>query len=263
MDRALDFALEEDSDLYFYQMMHRMNRMEAEKLEAEAEKNRSSEQLQQSYSRFLERLSDQNRQDRRKQWLTRTGNVFQRVAVFLLAFFIAGSCAALQVDAIREQLGRWLLSWNDRSMTVSNDVDPYGNTESYSIDNLSFAFGWLPDGCYLLDQSVKDEQGKMQKYSFQIYREDVSVGKIEIMERTVQVSLDNENAVMEYLDFEGYQQAIYLEKTYAESQQPTVYRALLAQNDGCIVYISNTGLEDGLSKEEITGILEQIHFMNS
>ena len=24
MDRALDFALEEDSDLYFYQMMHRM-----------------------------------------------------------------------------------------------------------------------------------------------------------------------------------------------------------------------------------------------
>ena len=89
-------------------------------------------------------------------------------------------------------------------MTVSNDVDPYGNTESYSIDNLSFAFGWLPDGCYLLDQSVTDEQGKMQKYSFQIYWEDVSVGKIEIMERTVQVSLDNENAVMEYLDFEGY-----------------------------------------------------------
>ena len=106
MDRALDFALEEDSDLYFYQMMHRMNRMEAEKLEAEAEKNRSSEQLQQSYSRFLERLSDQNRQDRRKQWLTRTGNVFQRVAVFCLRFLLPGA-------ALHFRLMRYANSWAD------------------------------------------------------------------------------------------------------------------------------------------------------
>lgn len=263
MDRALEFALEEDSDLYFYQMMHRMNSMEAETLEAEAAAMPPSDQIQKSYARFLEKFTASNRKDRQKQWLSKTQNIVQRVAVFLLAFFIAGSCAVLQVDAIREQLGRWLFNWNNHSVDIANDINSYDDTAQYEIDALSFAFGWLPDGCYLLDQSLKDEQGKMQKYSFQIYREDVSVGKIEIMERTVQVSLDNENAVMEYLDFEGYQQAIYLEKTYAESQQPTVYRALLAQNDGCIVYISNTGLEDGLSKEEITGILEQIHFMNS
>ena len=48
MDRALEFALEEDSDLYFYQMMHRMNSMEAETLEAEAAAMPPSDQIQKS-----------------------------------------------------------------------------------------------------------------------------------------------------------------------------------------------------------------------
>ena len=83
-----------------------------------------------------------------------------------------------------------------------------------------------------------------------------------MMERTVHLSLDNENAVVEHMDLEGYQQAFYLEKTYTLSQKITPYRSLLAQNDGCIVYISNKGFKDGLSKEDIVQILEQINFIN-
>lgn len=262
MDRALEFALEEDSDLYFYQMMHRMNSMEAETLEAEAAAMPPSDQIQKSYARFLEKFTASNSKDRQKQWLSKTQNIVQRVAVFLLAFFIAGSCAVLQVDAIREQLGRWLFNWNNHSVDIANDINSYDDTAQYEIDALSFAFGWLPDGCYLLDRSVKDDQGRVQKYCFQIYREDLPVGEIEMMERTVHLSLDNENAVVEHMDLEGYQQAFYLEKTYTLSQKITPYRSLLAQNDGCIVYISNKGFKDGLSKEDIVQILEQINFIN-
>ncbi len=262
MDRALEFALEEDSDLYFYQMMHRMNSMEAEKFESEAAAIPPTDQLQKSYAHFLKKFTDINRKDRQRQWLSKTQNVVQRAAVFLLVFFIAGSCAVLQVDAIREQLGRWLVDWNSHSVDIGNDINSCDDTALYEIDHLSFAFGWLPAGCYLLDRSVKDDGGKVQKYCFQIYREDLLVGEIEMLKRTVRLSLDNENAVTEYLDIEGYQQALYLEKKYTLPQQMTSYRALLAQNSGCIVYISNKGAEDGLAKDDLVQILEQINFIS-
>ena len=63
----------------------------------------------------------------------------------------------LQVDAIREQLGRWLFNWNNHSVDIANDINSYDDTAQYEIDALSFAFGWLPDGCYLLDRSLKDD----------------------------------------------------------------------------------------------------------
>mgnify|MGYP003379493260 CR=1 FL=1 len=83
-----------------------------------------------------------------------------------------------------------------------------------------------------------------------------------MLKRTVRLSLDNENAVTEYLDIEGYQQALYLEKKYTLPQQMTSYCVLLAQNSGCIVYISNKGAEDGLAKDDLVQILEQINFIS-
>ena len=262
MDRALEFALEEDSDLYFYQMMHRMNRMEAEALEAEAAAIAPSSQIQKSYARFLEKLSIQTRRDQRKQWLSKTANFVQRVAVFLLIFFIAAGCTAIQVDAVREQLGRWLFNWDSRSVDITNDMNSYDDTAQYEIDHLSVAFGWLPDGCYLMQQSVADREDGIPDYSFQIYRQDEMVGEIDIMQCSVNISLDSENATVEYPELDGYQQAIYLEKTYSlSSKQPTDYRMLLAQNENCMVYISNCNAENGLSRQDIHQIAESIKFM--
>ena len=50
------------------------------------------------------------------------------------------------------------------------------------------------------------------------------VGQISLMSRTVQMSLDDQDAQLEYPDLQGYQQAIYLEKTYTLSNQLMNYR---------------------------------------
>ena len=261
MNQTLDFALEDESDLYFYQMMHRMNWLEAEKLDAQAGKNRTAEQSK-SYARLLHWLNVQNNRNRRKQWLAGTARVLQRAAVFVLLFVFAAGCTAIQVDAFREQLGNWLLNWRPDHLAVMSPVDPYEDRTPYAMDQLSFAFGWLPDGCYLIDRSMTDEEGNTEKFLFDVWREDMFVGQISLMSRTVQMSLDDQDAQLEYPDLQGYQQAIYLEKTYTLSNQLMNYRCLVAQNDWCVVYASNENVEDGLSKDQLVQILEQIRFLN-
>lgn len=262
MDKALEFALEEDSDLYFYTMMHRMRRTEAEMFEAEAAAVPTSDQIQKSYARFLEKLSVWTRREKRKKWISETGNFMQRVAVFLLIFFIAAGCTAIQVDAIREQLGRWLLNYSSQSVDISNNIDSSDDRAEYEIASLSFAFGWLPDGCYLIQKQGSDDENMGMSCTFKVCRQDETVGEIEIMPSSYNVSLDSEEATIEYPELNGYQQAIYLEKNYSlSSDQPVYYRVLLAQNDECMVYISNYAAENGLSRQEIQQIAESIKFM--
>lgn len=262
MDKALQFALEEDSDLYFYTMMHRMRRTEAETFEAEAAAAPTSDQIQKSYARFLEKLSVWTRREKRKKWISETGNFMQRVAVFLLIFFIAAGCTAIQVDAVREQLGRWLLNRSSQSVDIANDIDSSDDRAEYEIASLSFAFGWLPDGCYLMQESAENTENRVSNYLFQVYRKDEMIGEITIMRRSANLSLDSEGATVEYPELEEYQQSIYLEKNYSESsKQPVYQRMLVAQNENCMVYISNCNLQNGLSKQDIQQIAENIKFM--
>ena len=88
MNQTLDFALEDESDLYFYQMMHRMNWLEAEKLDAQAGKNRTAEQSK-SYARLLHWLNVQNNRNRRKFTLGRVGwgkvfGIFESLLLFTI-----------------------------------------------------------------------------------------------------------------------------------------------------------------------------------
>ena len=255
MDKALEFALEEDSDLYFYTMMHRMRRTEAEMFEAEAAAVPTSDQIQKSYARFLEKLSVWTRREKRKKWISETGNFMQRVAVFLLIFFIAAGCTAIQVDAIREQLGRWLLNYSSQSVDISNDIDSSDDRAEYEIASLSFAFGWLPDGCTL----VRDNEPKIvAKYI--LYQNNEICGWIEFWGLSAVFGYDTEGSIIEYPEFEGYSEAIYVEKQYFDS--PESARSVSAKNQYCVVQITNQmGTEGSLSKEEIYKILENLEIV--
>ena len=106
---------------------------------------------------------------------------------------------------------------------------------------------------------MKNNQHKYQtKYT--IYKDNNILGSVEVLRLNAVILYDTEGSIIEFPEFKGYSEAIYVEKQYFDS--PESARSVSAKNQYCIVKISNyMGTEGSLSKEEIYKILENLEII--
>lgn len=243
-DRAMELALEEKQDYYFYLMMHLMQDSKAEQL---LQQKGSGKPSPEHAARILGLAEDHLRKENRKIAFRKVYSIAQKAAVFLVAFLFAGSVVVVNVEAFREVLSNWILHWGQKNMMIVSDMDAApAETARYSC-----VFGWLPEGCTLV-RSVYEEM----EVSYTVYRNNEAAGSIRIMPLDAVQLNDTDGASIEYPQIYGFSEIIYFEKDYGEIE---VSRRLIAQNDDCKIRIDNQiGTVSSLSKEEIYQILENL-----
>lgn len=251
-DRSMELALEENQDLYFYLMMHLMQDRKAEQL---LQQKGSGQPSPENAARILGLAEDHLRKENRKIVFHKVSNIAQKAAVFIVAFLFAGSVAVINVEAFRGFLVDWIMSWGKGGVTIQSDMTTEQAWATPNPAEFSYVFGWLPDGCTL----VKNNQHKYQtKYT--IYKDNNILGSVEVLRLNAVILYDTEGSIIEFPEFKGYSEAIYVEKQYFDS--PESARSVSAKNQYCIVKISNyMGTEGSLSKEEIYKILENLEII--
>lgn len=246
-DRTLQTVLEDEDDIYLYAMMHLMTIYDSKQLEQEKAANPSISLSKEKFVDLIEQINERNRKNEIRRMLKKGYSVLQKAAVFLIAFILAGAFAVVEVDALREPLANWLMNWRGKDVIINFDQQPKNN-----FSDLSFSFGWLPEGTYLIKQELLASQ------TFDMYQKDILVGYIIIMPLDVTVEHDTENVHMEHLQVDGYEDVMYFEKTY---QKGDVAKGAIATNANCAVTVeSYTDPQNILSRDEVIKILENINF---
>ena len=253
-DRAMELALEDNQDLYFYTMMHMMQDRNAAAI---LRQKGSGQPSPENAARILGLAEGHLRKENRKIVFHKVSNIAQKVAVFIVAFLFAGSVAVINVDAFRGFLVDWLMTWGKGGVTIQADMSKEQAQAAPNPAEFSYVFGWLPDGCTL----VRDNEPKIvAKYI--LYQNNEICGWIEFWGLSAVFGYDTEGSIIEYPEFEGYSEAIYIEKQYFDS--PESARSVSAKNQYCVVQITNQmGTEGSLSKEEIYKILENLEIIVS
>ena len=113
-DRAMELALEENQDLYFYLMMHMMQDRNAAEL---LQQKGSGQPSPENAARILGLAEGHLRKENRKIVFHKVSNIAQKAAVFIVAFLFAGSVAVINVDAFRGFLVDWIMSWGKGGVT--------------------------------------------------------------------------------------------------------------------------------------------------
>lgn len=250
-DRAMELALEENQDLYFYLMMHLMQDSKAEQL---LQQKGSGQPSPEHAARILGLAEDHLRKEKRKIVFYKAANIAQKVAVFIVVFLFAGSVAVINVEAFRGFLVDWIMSWNDKNVMIQSDMNKGTVMAQPDPSKFSYVFGWLPDGCTL----IKNTEDFYVSYS--VYKNDEIIGWIEFWGLSTALSFDIEGTFVEYPEIDGYSEIMYLDKQYSNS--PESARSLIAKNQYCIIDISNyMGTKGSLSKEDIYEILEYLEIV--
>ncbi len=248
-DRAMELALEDGQDYYFYLMMHLMQDSKAEQL---LQQKGSGQPSPEHAARILGLAEDQMRKENRKIAFRKVYSIAQKAAVFLVAFLFAGSVVVANVEAFREVLSNWILHWGQKNMMIVSDMDAV----QADMTRYSCVFGWLPESCTLV-RSVYEEM----EVSYTVYRSNEAAGSIRIMPLDAVQLNDTDGAYIEYPQIHGFSEIIYFEKDYGEIE---VSRRLIAQNADCKVRIDNQiGTENSLGKEEIYRILENLDIVTA
>lgn len=243
-DRAMELALEEKQDYYFYLMMHLMQDSKAEQL---LQQKGSGKPYPEHAARILGLAEDHLRKENRKIAFRKVYSIAQKAAVFIVAFLLAGSVVVVNVEAFREVLSNWILHWGQKNMMIVSDMDAApAETARYSC-----VFGWLPEGCTLVRTACQETE-----VSYTVYRDNEVAGSIRIMPLDAVQLNDTDDAYIEYPQINGFTETIYFEKDYGEIE---LSRRVIAQNADCKVRIDNQiGTENSLGKEEIYRILENL-----
>lgn len=250
-DRSMELALEENQDLYFYLMMHLMQDRKAEQL---LQQKGSGQPSPENAARILGLAEDHLRKENRKIVFHKVSNIAQKAAVFIVAFLFAGSVAVINVEAFRGFLVDWIMSWGKGGVTIQSDMTTEQAWATPNPAEFSYVFGWLPDGCTL----VKDTEKLYVSYT--VYKNNEIMGCIDIARLSSVLLYDIEGSVIEYPEFAGYSEAIYVEKQYSDN--PESARSVAAKNQYFVVQITNQmGIEGSFSKEEIYKILENFEFV--
>lgn len=251
-DRSMELALEENQDLYFYLMMHLMHDRKAEQL---LQQKGSGQHSPENAARILGLAEDHLRKENRKIVFHKVSNIAQKAAVFIVAFLFAGSVAVINVEAFRGFLVDWIMSWGKGGVTIQSDMTTEQAWATPNPAEFSYVFGWLPDGCTL----VRDNELNFEAY-YDVYCNNKYMGTIRSLPLNTVLGYDTEGSIIEYPEFDGYSEAIYVEKQYFDS--PESARSVSAKNQYCIVQISNyMGTEESFSKEEIYKILENLEII--
>lgn len=251
-DRSMELALEENQDLYFYLMMHLMQDRKAEQL---LQQKGSGQHSPENAARILGLAEDHLRKENRKIVFHKVSKIAQKAAVFIVAFLFAGSVAVINVGAFRGFLVDWIMSWGKGGVTIQSDMTTEQAWATPNPAEFSYVFGWLPDECTL----VRDDESKISA-NYIFYKDNEIYGWIDVMPLNSVLGYDTEGSIIEFPEFKGYSEAIYVEKQYFDS--PESARSVSAKNQYCIVQISNQmGTKGSLSKEEIYKILENLEII--
>ena len=251
-DRAMELALEENQDLYFYLMMHMMqDRNAAELLQHKGSGHPSPENA----ARILGLAEGHLRKENRKIIFHKVSNIAQKAAVFIVAFLFAGSVAVINVDAFRGFLVDWIMSWNGKNVVIQSDMDKGSAMAQPDPSKFSYVFGWLPEGCELVKQDFVPFEAR-----YEVFCNNDSIGWVSFSALNSVILYDTEGTIVEYPEFDGYSEVMYFEKQYFDN--PESFRSIIAKNQYCIVQISNQmAIEESLSKEELFKILENIEII--
>lgn len=250
-DRAMELALEENQDLYFYLMMHMMQDRNAAEL---LQQKGSGQPSPENAARILGLAEGHLRKENRKIVFHKVSNIAQKAAVFIVAFLFAGSVAVINVDAFRGFLVDWIMSWGKGGVTIQADMSKEQAQAAPNPAEFSYVFGWLPDGCTLVKNTEK------LYVSYTVYKNNEIMGYIDIARLSSVLMYDTEGSIIEYPEFKGYTEAIYVEKQYFDS--PESARSVAAKSQYFVVQITNQmGTEGSLSKDEIYKILENLEIV--
>lgn len=251
-DHAMELALEENQDLYFYLMMHMMqDRNAAELLQHMGSGHPSPENA----ARILGLAEDHLRKEKRKIFFHKTVGIAQKAAVFIVAFMLAGSLTVMSVDAFRGFLVDWVMNWGKGGVTIQADMTTEQAWAAPIPAEFSYVFGWLPEGYTV----VKDVDAIIEA-RYEVYNNNNYMGSIRCLPLYTVFGYDTEGSIIEYPEFEGYSEAIYVEKQYSDN--PESARSVTAKNHFGIVKITNhMGTKGSLSKEEIFKILENLQII--
>lgn len=251
-DRAMELALEENQDLYFYLMMHMMQDRNAAEL---LQQKGSGQPSPENAARILGLAEGHLRKENRKIVFHKVSNIAQKAAVFIVAFLFAGSVAVINVDAFRGFLVDWIMSWGKGGVTIQADMSKEQAQAAPNPAEFSYVFGWLPDGCTL----VKDNEAKLSA-KYVVYQNNKAIGNISIVPLNTVFLNDTDETYIEYPEFKGYSEVIYFEKQYFDS--PESARWMMAKNEYCIVQMENYMATKGsLGKEEFYSILEKLEIV--
>lgn len=250
-DRSMELALEENQDLYFYLMMHLMQDRKAEQL---LQQKGSGQPSPENAARILGLAEVHLRKENRKIVFHKVSNIAQKAAVFIVAFLFAGSVAVINVEAFRGFLVDWIMSWNNKNIVIQSDMEKGSAMAQLNPAEYSYVFGWLPDSCTLVKNTEK------LYVSYTVYKDNEIMGYIDIARLSSVLMYDTEGSIIEYPEFKGYTEAIYVEKQYFDS--PESARSVAAKNQYFVVQITNQmGTVGSLSKEEIYKILENLEIV--
>ncbi len=265
MENMPDDVCKEESDLYFYLMMHRMENEEMQEAALEFTGDPAESVPDEEELYWMERVGNALREEKRRERTGKIRSVSSKAAAVLIAFILAGALASVPVEAVWKQIQHWFLEWKDTFVGISNHIDAKEDQSEHDITDISFAFGYLPEGCYLIDKTVTvgtgDEKVVMY-YRYDIYNGKEQIGNIEISPLSGNVYLDDEDAVIEYPEIKGYHDVIYTEKVYTIMGSSELVRKLVAQNDICMISVHTTSeIKEAITKEDEIKILENLKFL--